>query len=537
MFLSLIQLRTGCRATRRWLWCGLLAIFLGLFSATAISRGTVLFEDHFDDESSLENWDLTSKEKEWVENGKLYLKGCFPKKYGCPTFLDFDSYAALRHTPERNFELTVNMQPLDVPHGRIMLNMTDYSSDYGQAYELIFANSAGSEPTTPLQYDHVYLVRQNISPLFPYTGSRLTVAEESFAPIGFPVQARVVVRQGSIRLILNETEQLVYTDPNPLSPGRIGLGISVLDNRMTFDDMVVKALPDLRCSTDAGVDGKDQMCQGGLFEQKLWAYLGPDDHKIARVDFYLDGKFHRREFHTPWELDGGSVTKLRTGPHEIKAKVRYRDGSRASFIAGFEVGEHSLRCSPDPVLDGNDAACEGGTFDAPTWVYWWPENGVESVEYSINRVFHRTERLPPFELDGGAASAFSGSSVIRATVQYKDGRQPLTVETHANAPSIWGPLLCSADAVLDGGEGTDFPCNWGLVPEPVQAYFWPEDGIRSVDFYLDGTFHRTERYAPFELDGGAKTDLPAGTHDITAIVHYVDAGKPATAISTQVSAP
>lgn len=368
------------------------------------------------------------------------------------------------------------------------------------------------------------------------------VAEAAFAPVGIPVTAGVRANGGSIKIFIGGNQVLAHTDHELALPGRIGLGQSSLGNFgnekvMRFDDFIFKALPDIRCSPDSTVDGKDRPCEGGLFDNKLWAYLGPDDERIAQADFYLDGKFQRSEFRPPFELGGGTASKLATRPHEIKARVRYRDGSRANFIAGFEVGEHSLRCSPDPVLDGNDGACEGGTFDGPTWVYWWPENGVKSVDYSVDRVFHRTERLPPFELDGGATSAFSGS-VIRAVAQFKDGRQPLTVETHASwAIAGEESLICSTDAVLDGGEGTDFPCNWGLVPEPVQAYFWPEDGIRYIDFYLNGTFHRTERYAPFELDGGAKTDLPAGLHDITAILHFADAGKPATAISTQVYAP
>lgn len=557
MFLSMYEFASHTAARR--LLAGMLAVFLTTFTTALWAGGSVLFEDHFDDGSSLENWEISGKAR--IEAQMFRIFACTkmsetpPFPYEIDPFCSpfdriWDSYGLLKKDPERNFEFWVKLQPTLEPQGRIILQATDYSSAFlgtesGFAYVLTFDSSA-FEPGIPKPFDLVKLTRLNADPhLIPF-GSRPrdevapTIAEARFSPTTQP-SVRIVVNGGNLQVFVDGKRVISYTDPAPLPPGRIGLGITSWFSPMRFDDAVVTALTDLRCSTDPSVDGKDPMCAGGLLENKLWAYLGPDGGKIAQVDFYLDGRFRRSEFYPPWELDGGSASRLTAGAHEIKAKVRYKDGTRTRFVAGFEVGEHSLRCSPDRVLDGNDAACEGNSFDAPTWVYWWPETGVKSVDYYVNGVFHRTDGVPPFELDGGAASSLipliynaDNPSQIRSVVHFKDGRQPFSTQAKTTLRQD-GPasLLCSGDEILDG---FDDSCAW-IWFGSARAYLWPEEGIRQVDYYVDGTFHRTERYAPFELDGGAWTDLPAGVHGIAAIVRYVDESIPATAITTQVYAP
>ncbi|MBS1213019.1 MAG: hypothetical protein H6R26_1636, partial [Proteobacteria bacterium] len=186
----------------------------------------------------------------------------------------------------------------------------------------------------------------------------------------------------------------------------------------------------LRCSTDWKVDGKDRICMGGLFGGKIWGYLWPADN-IKQVDFYLDGKFHRTERRAPWELDGGKGSQLATGPHEIRAVVRFKDGSQPNTLtSSFDVGKPPLRCSTDRILDGNDPPCDGGTFGKLHGIYWWPTTGVKSVDFYVDGVFNRTERYAPFELDSCFVSKLRrGSHEIRSVVTFKDGRQPMLSNT------------------------------------------------------------------------------------------------------------
>ena len=160
----------------------------------------------------------------------------------------------------------------------------------------------------------------------------------------------------------------------------------------------------LRCSPDWKVDGADRICTGGLFKNKLWGYVWPPEH-IRKVDFYLDGKFRRTEGYPPFELDGGAATGLGNGPHELRAVLQFKDGSKPMTLTStFDVGKPPLRCSTDAVVDGNDQACDARTFNKPLWIYWWPQYGIKSVDFYLDGEFRRTERQPPYEFDGGAAT-------------------------------------------------------------------------------------------------------------------------------------
>ena len=148
----------------------------------------------------------------------------------------------------------------------------------------------------------------------------------------------------------------------------------------------------LRCSHDWKVDGADRICMGGLFKNKLWGYVWPPEH-IRKVDFYLDGKFRRSEEYPPFELDGGAATGLGNGPHELRAVLQFKDGSKPMTLTStFDVGKPPLRCSADAVIDGNDQACDARTFYTWLRIYWWPNTGVKSVDFYLDGKFRRTER-------------------------------------------------------------------------------------------------------------------------------------------------
>lgn len=89
--------------------------------------------------------------------------------------------------------------------------------------------------------------------------------------------------------------------------------------------------------------------------------------------------------------------------------AHFKDG-RKPLTQDASVGvPRGLRCSPDHILDGNDPVCYDGTFTKPLWVYWWPEAGVQSIDFFLNGEFYRTERKAPYELDAGAAFDAGGA--------------------------------------------------------------------------------------------------------------------------------
>jgi hypothetical protein len=276
----------------------------------------------------------------------------------------------------------------------------------------------------------------------------------------------------------------------------------------------------LRCSADATVTGADPACDSGTFADGLWIYLWPESD-VNSVDFYLDGNFRRTERFAPYELDGGAMTELGPGSHTVRAVVQLVSGATEEVSATFNVGaaptDYALRCSSDGTVNGADPACQGGEFSDGLWIYLWPEDEVNSVDFYLDGNFRRTERFAPYELDGGARTDLSsGSHTVRAVVRLVSGA---TAEVSATftvgaIPSSY-TLLCSADAVVQGG---DPACDGGVFsaashPAGIWVYLWPEDRavIDYVDYRLNGASLRRENYAPWELYGGAPLALPGSS--------------------------
>jgi hypothetical protein len=210
---------------------------------------------------------------------------------------------------------------------------------------------------------------------------------------------------------------------------------------------------------------------------------------------------------------------LSPGTHTIRAQSIGLSGPNVDHLR-LEVqsappSDFVLLCSADSTVNGDDPGCAGGTFTDELWVYLWPETDVSSVDFYLDGIFHRTERLAPYELDGGAMTNLSpGSHTVHAVVHLADGatQDVAATFTVGAAPSSYS-LLCSSDSVVDG---RDTACNGGAFnrvshPAGIWVYLWPEDDtlIDYVDYRLNGISQRRENFAPWELLGGAPLALPA----------------------------
>ncbi len=282
----------------------------------------------------------------------------------------------------------------------------------------------------------------------------------------------------------------------------------------------------LLCSSDSMVNGSDAGCDGGSFTGDLWVYLWPEGN-VDSVDFYVDGIFNNTERLAPYELDSGSPTSFSSGTHTIRAVVTLVGGGSEEVSTTFTIGStptsYSLLCSSDSMVDGSDAGCDGGSFTGDLWVYLWPEGNVDSVDFYVDGIFNKTERLAPYELGGGSPTSFSGGThTIRAVVTLVGGgsEEVSTTFTIGTAPTSYS-LLCSSDSMVDG---SDAGCDGGSFTGDLWVYLWPEGNVDSVDFYVDGIFNKTERLAPYELGGGSPTSFSGGTHTIRAVVTLVGGG-------------
>ena len=190
-----------------------------------------------------------------------------------------------------------------------------------------------------------------------------------------------------------------------------------------------------------------------------------------------------------------------------------------TFTIGSTPTSYSLLCSSDSIVDGNDTSCDGGSFTGDLWVYLWPEGNVDSVDFYVDGIFNKTERLAPYELGGGSPTSFSsGTHTIRAVVKLVGGgsEEVSTTFTIGTTPTSYS-LLCSSDSVVDGN---DTSCDGGgfstlTHPSGIWVYLWPEDRsvIDSVDYYMNGIFQRRENFAPWELLGGEPLVIPLSQKD------------------------
>ena len=220
----------------------LLIIFGGLTTAHK-AQAAILFEDHFNDESSLNNYTIINGDA-WIEDQQLHTQGNdWPR----------GSAAILNGNPQwTNFEVSVKAQPIAGWHNAIIffpMQNFDYDpSGYGyigQGYYLFLDKTGGGGPMELApgetgQFDTLTFVRVDcLAGGCPQN----TVSTTHFPLLNTPVDVSVVVNGGHFQAFLNGTKYMDYTDPNPLPAGGIGLG-AVWETHATFDDLVVQSIPE-----------------------------------------------------------------------------------------------------------------------------------------------------------------------------------------------------------------------------------------------------------------------------------------------------
>jgi hypothetical protein len=215
-------------------WAQAVFVIASLMFINSYAGAGVLFEDHFNDQSSLNNYTVKHGNAS-VVNQRLNMQGS-----GWPR----DSLAILNGDPKwTNFEISVKMQPIAGWHNsRILFRSQnfDWSSGgkFGKGYFLELNREAlDLIPGELGQFNLLNFYRLDC-PTESACDPEL-VATTSFGLLDTPVDAKVVVDEGHIQVFMNGTKVFDYTDPNPLPAGGIGLG-AVWETQAVFDDLVVQ---------------------------------------------------------------------------------------------------------------------------------------------------------------------------------------------------------------------------------------------------------------------------------------------------------
>ncbi|SDX23587.1 hypothetical protein [Nitrosomonas oligotropha] len=262
-----------------FLWgiiAGLFIIFGGLVSVPN-AQAEILFEDHFNDASSLNKYTIIRGEA-WIDNQRLNTRGYsgdWPR----------GSMVIPNGNPQwTNFKMSVKVQPIEGWHETMLFFPTQsFNFDpsgigfIGQGY-ILWLDKSGPAILAPgelAQFDTISLQRVDC----PAGGCpQNIVSTASLSPVDTPVDVNVVVNGGHFQVFLNGTRYMDYTDPNPLPAGGIGLG-GVWETLATFDDLVVQ---DIGKSFD--------VCQNGGWRALTRTDSSPFKNQGDCIQYYNTGK-------------------------------------------------------------------------------------------------------------------------------------------------------------------------------------------------------------------------------------------------------
>ena len=189
-----------------------------LFVGTTFSMASTLFEDAFNSESSLSNWDIVTGT--WkVEGGELHGKGAGQS-------IDGWIYAGDTNWGDYAFETTAHLLN---GNADIVFRSTGH---WINEYRLTLFSEFG--PT----YSNTFALGKYLNG----KGSAISNGNESSpVPITGTVNVKVVSVGDNLQGFINDQKIFEYVDNEPLRNGRIGLGV-IWNLENTFDNVVVSDL-------------------------------------------------------------------------------------------------------------------------------------------------------------------------------------------------------------------------------------------------------------------------------------------------------
>jgi hypothetical protein len=216
------------------------------------------------------------------------------------------------------------------------------------------------------------------------------------------------------------------------------------------------------------------------------------------------------------------------------------DDASGRIIIAALVTRFSLEVS-DRAGRGASRPLAGTTVSGSVAIFVPRDPAITQVEFflddpSMSGPPRQTERLAPWDFAGtagnGRATLFStrslsdGTHTVTARVSLRDGSQQVTTATFtvANPRPATRQLLVSTRAGRGGAIGLD----GATVTGPVAVFVPNESGIVSVDYLLDGTTVRTERFTPWDFGGTAgngqaqRVVFPVGARTVTAVITFRD---------------
>jgi hypothetical protein len=236
-----------------------------------------------------------------------------------------------------------------------------------------------------------------------------------------------------------------------------------------------------------------------------------DSNGVSQVQFFLDGAALNTDTASPYTCSFNSST-LTNGTHTLRATATDSLGATNSSQVSFNVS-NGTTTNPVPVVTFTRPA-NGATV--PTsgsvgcTVTASDADGIRSLQWYLDGRLVNTELSAPYDTCN-INNLPAGSHVIRAVAtdnRGNVGESQITVNAGGTTSNNPAPVV----TFTRPASGASLPTS-GAVSCTVTAS--DADGIRSLQWYLDGRLVNTEYSAPYDTCN--INNLTAGTHVIRAV--------------------
>lgn len=193
--------------------------------------------------------------------------------------------------------------------------------------------------------------------------------------------------------------------------------------------------------------------------------------------------------------------------------------------------DYTIVYSDEPEHANSPIPLDGATVSGTIYPYTTPDSGVERVEFSLDGTHVQTENNPPYDFQGGDATAADpwdtttvsdGEHTIEARSVLTDGSTEtvsatFTVDNSRDEPEPTATttpeptstpdtseysLVYSTNADRSGADALDGATVSGLI----YVFTYPDADVEQVAFSLDGAHYKTEGLSPYDFAGTGSSD-------------------------------
>jgi protocatechuate 3,4-dioxygenase beta subunit len=249
-----------------------------------------------------------------------------------------------------------------------------------------------------------------------------------------------------------------------------------------------------------------------------------DDNGIDKVVFYIDGVKKHTDTSPPYQYTW-NTTQYSNGHHTIDIFVYDTAGQTVMKQETVKVDNGGDTAPIVSIVSLEDEATISG--DVMIAALAEDDTGISKVEFYINNSLKISDTSPPYQY-------------ITDTTGLTNGRHSIKVKAYdtASHTSEHQIYVTVNNAAIEGVDvSITYPANGaqvaGVVPIQVEAA--SDAGIKTVEFYIDGTIMNEDTTYPYQYHWDTST-YSLGTHSIQVIAYDTENESAESHINVEVAA-